>query len=226
MDPTQDNQDPYNQTSEPNNVTDSSYAQEIQQIVNPVNPNPMAPGSTTNAGLPKLVKIANLLGNISLITWLFPLIGLIVSVVALVLGIQTKKSGDKRASIRVTVAIIGLVLSLACSGAVGYLAYDRWSKDDSATSITPYPEETRSAYLTTCMEDNDDEVFCNCMLTALEQGYTIDEYNALDQTFAETGELPEEYLELIDTSLQTCAESVMPTVTPSVTPTTETNETQ
>lgn len=174
MNPEQENSTSSN--PDPNNGPSSSYMQEMQQIVNPVDPNqpaqgqPLAPNNT-----PKLVKIADLVTNISLITWLVPAVGLLISAGALVLAFKTKKFSDKRARLRITLAIVGLVLSVICTGAIGYLLINKSSENTTNTTVNTYSETTTTEYLEGCAIVFD-ETTCNCMLEGLENNYTEQEY--------------------------------------------------
>ena len=172
------NPEDQNQPNNPNvsPPPDQSYKQEMQNIVNPVDPNQPALGQTapTNNS-PKLVKIADLITNINLITWLLPGVGILVSVAALVLGLKTKKFSDKRAQLRIILAIVGLVLSIICTGAVAYLIANNDSSGNSSATVNTYPEETRTEYLEGCSIVFD-ETTCNCMLEGLENNYTAEDY--------------------------------------------------
>jgi hypothetical protein len=219
MNPEQDNQEPYNSPLDPADNS-AAYLQEIQQIVNPINPNPAAPGQPVpTTGQPRLIKLANLIGNISLIAWLFPIIGLLVAVVALILALKTKKFGDKRANIRPIIAIIGLVLSPVCTGAVGYLAYDKWQKNDDTSSLATYPTEARTEYLEGCSIVFD-EATCNCMLNGFETTYTIDEYLDQNERVYDGTASDDYYLFLRDNQLA-CQATTEPTTTPTPTIVTE-----
>ena len=71
-----------------------------------------------------LAIISVVLGVLSLLAWLFPLIGFPLSVVGLGLGIGSRKSARSKAALwGIILSAIGLVLTLANSAYGIYLGY-------------------------------------------------------------------------------------------------------
>lgn len=89
------------------------------------------------------------------------------------------------------IAAVAVVVALV-AGAGVYLAV---RSDDSAPKGSAYPQQVRENFLTSCGETSGGKAqYCGCVLTQLEQRYTIDEFLALEQRFVNgtaQGELDE-----------------------------------
>ena len=179
MNPEQDNQQFDN--SDSNATPADSYMQEMQNIMGPAPTNQVPLEQIPTPKNPnKLVKIANFVSKISLVAWLVPVIGLLVSTTSLVLSLKTKKADEHGAKLRFIFSILGLVLSMACTGAIIYLATNNESSNStSPQTVNTYPEDVRTAYLEGCSIVFD-EATCNCMLQGLENKYTAEEYQTED----------------------------------------------
>jgi hypothetical protein len=218
MDDDQDQSQNNSTPDSPDNLGQySAYLKDMQQIigspVGPQTPNNGAPFMQN--GLPRELKTANLLSNINLITWLLPVVGLIVSAIALTVAVKTKKFGDKRAQLRIILATIGLVLSVACTGAVAYFFIKNSSKD--STPANTYPEEIRAEYLESCAIVFD-EATCSCMLQGIENAYTTEEYQAEEATVYD-GTASDEYMLFLRNNQMDCEPVTSPTSTPAPTTT-------
>ena len=65
-----------------------------------------------------------------------------------------------------------------------------------------FPEEVRQNFLTSCGGSSDGNVaYCECVLRELEAQFTIEEFFALEEEYAGTGELPAAMMDIV----QLCA---------------------
>lgn len=169
---------------------------------------PGAPGGPATAAL--------IVSGIGLVAWLLPIIGLPVTIVALILAIRSMKRNQKYAKVALGLAILGLVATVVNAAAGAYLAYNDAQKATSNTSqsssetkilnTVPYPEQSRTAFIESCAANGGTETACTCMFGEIEKQLTFEEFSAVDKEIAETGNIPDSYRVIQDNAVATCAE--------------------
>ena len=99
---------------------------------------------------------------------------------------MSDRAGISRATI-----IVVVVLSLAVAGGVAALGVHL-----ARNHFERYPPGAESAFLTQC-EQTGSDVFCGCVLHALEKKYTYKEFSAFADRFANTGQIPQGAVEAL-----------------------------
>lgn len=160
--------------------------------------------------------LALIFGGIGLIAWLLPIVGLPVAIVALVFAIKSLKRGQKYAKLALGLAIASLIATLVNAGVgayMGYTAAQKAASDSSQTSseaetlnTVPYPEESRTAFVESCVTNGGTETACTCTLNEIEKQLTFEEFSAVDKEIAETGNIPDSFREIQDNAIATCTE--------------------
>ena len=156
------------------------------------------------------------MGSIGLLAWLLPIIGLPVTIVALVFAIKSLKRGHKHAKLALGFAIFGLVATLINAAVGGYLAYQAMqnaandavqssSKTETLNTV-PYPEESRTAFVQNCAANGGTEARCTCVLNEVEKQLTYEEFTEVDREVSETGKVPDSFREVQDNAIASCSE--------------------
>lgn len=160
--------------------------------------------------------LALVFGGLGLITWLLPIVGLPVALVALILAVRSVKRSQKYAKLALWLAIAGLVATLINAAAGAYIGYNaaqqaasessQASSETKTLNTVPYPDESRTAFVESCIANGGTETTCTCTLGEIEKQLTFEEFSAVDKEIAETGNVPDSFREIQANAIAACTE--------------------